>query len=243
MVRYARDVANRYARKRRRGSAYRLEQNYKEFAHLHIGDGGGYGQMTNETTPASTTLSETPRLVNFSSDAGQMSTPSSFCNIPRGTSVNTRVGRRIWMKSLHIVGTATFEAGAQTTSQVYINAALVQYKDCDRRAPTVADIFKPEFPPMREMQHLSDYRVLKLWKKRLTMDIEYDPSNDPQGRSETPINWYKKLNIMVEYTPTSETPIKSSDIEKNNIFLVAWSSSTDNSTFLKLQARVKYLDL
>jgi len=242
-VRYARSVARSYARKKRRNNgSYRLERNYIEYT--HAGATNGYGH-TNATTAAATQLTVVPQYVNLNTDAGQLDTPAGLCNIERGTSVNTRVGRRVWVDSIQVVGLFQYNVTDTKQSSIVFNLALCCYKDCDKRAPSPQDIFESEYPPMRKIQHQSDYSVIKLWKKTVNVDWEFT-SATPQvteGYSEKPFQTYKRLNKMVEFTPGSDSPIKSSDIERNNMFLVAWVSNNAGVANMDFKVRMKYIDM
>jgi len=245
-IRSARAVANSYARRRRRSrkGAYRLEQNYVEFKHSAANvNGGGYG--TNDDTHAqSTQLTTVPQLVNLNKDADQMTTPSNLCNIPRGTSVNTRVGRRIWLKSVQLSGNMTLTAGAASISSVVFNVALCKYRDCDKRKPTIGDIFHETFPPMRKVEHMSDYQILKIWKKTVKLDFEVDTAGTSYvGTATVPFTCFKKINSMVEFTPDSDSPITSADIEKNHMFFVAWTSTDSGTSTLNFLCRLRYIDM
>jgi len=245
MVRYARSVANSYARrKRRRNGAYRLERNYIEYTHAGATQGYGHAEGSS-TTHAATQLTVVPQYVNLNTEAGQLDTPAGLCNIERGTSVNTRVGRRVWVDSLQVVGVFQYDVTNTQQSSIVFNLALCCYKDCDKRAPNVQDIFESEFPPMRKIQHQADYQVIKNWRKTLKVDWEYT-SADPQvthGYAEAPFTMYKKMNKMIEFTPGSDAPIKSSDIERNNMFFVAWVSSNNGVANMDFKVRMKYIDM
>lgn len=176
------------------------------------------------------------------------STALCLNSVNQGDSFTDRDGRKIMLKSVHVVGTVSCAAQADQTaldeaSNVYI--ALVLDTQTNGAQLNSEDVFSNPSgsatlaaSPIRNMNRIDRYKVLK--SERLVFDrppIQWDGTNIEQGGLVQNFEIYKKLSLPVSFSGNGNG---IADIVDNSLHVIAYCSNTGLVPTIQYNSRVVF---
>lgn len=129
---------------------------------------------------------------------------STVCAVPIGTGADDRIGRKIFLRSMHIKGHLEFAndntTGAQTSDNA-VRLVVVLDTQCNKAAAAATDIWEPgtsDIVEFRNLEKASRFRVLYDKLHYGNQNIAGTSTTIFSGSYSKYLNINKKLNIPVE---------------------------------------------
>lgn len=164
--------------------------------------------------------------------------------IAQGTNDGQRIGNRVTVKSLHIVGEVT-ASPSNPVSAFRIAVVLDRFPN-QNIVPTWSDIWESSgtsatnLVPLRNSSTPQRYVVLYSRMFSVGYITQTGTSLASLGTAAPPkrfINIYKRMNLPVQYTGTDTNLIQT-----NNIVIFGWSDTNVNTPRADFNARIEYVD-
>lgn len=204
----------------RTGGYYKYARNYSKY---------GLGSST-EQKFFDTALSE---VFDKTAETAQ----ASLNLVPQGVTENTRIGRKLHIKSIYIRG-RFFNDPAATNQMSICTLILVLDKQCNGAAATWADVFDgtQTNQRMRNLANSERFQVIKTWDCILPLTAGVDGAYTSTG---CPLEWYKKVNIPILFSNTTGA---ITEICCNNLLLLGGDSVSDDTCSFQGTCRLRFTD-
>lgn len=185
-------------------------------------------------------------------------TAGSLNNVATGTTMSSRDGAKIVMKSVQINGVVRAASQATQTAADNGNSvmvALVWDTQTNGAQLNSEDVFTNPLAnavlashPLRNMSFSRRFKVLKTQVfefPSLTMvrtgALTTDPIQHGQSGMLFPLNWYVKLPDIVVQWKTTNTDGAITDIIDNSLHLIAFASNSDLACNIAYNSRLRYV--
>jgi len=185
--------------------------------------------------------------VNFQFDStAEIPATGQLCTIPQGDGQSEREGRKVVVKSILFNGQITFVPGAAANAGDVVYLYLVQDRQCNGAAATVANndtgIFTSSGSNLSVavpcLANESRFKILKKWSIPMNATAGITTQYSTMAK---PLHFYKQCAIPIEYDASVNTGAIGS-IRSNNLFLVAGSGNQlDDTTQCIGTLRLRYV--
>lgn len=184
--------------------------------------------------------------ISFNVDStNEIPATGQLLTIPQDDTQSGRDGRKIVVKSLLFNGSAIFSPGAGATASTNACMYLVQDKQANGAAATVADdntgIFTASgsnaINAVRCLANSNRFRILKKWAWSMNPGAGATTAYNIVHQH---LNCFIKCSIPIEYDASVTTGAVGS-IRSNNLFLVAGSQSADDLITVTGTLRVRFV--
>lgn len=200
------------------------------------------------------------QVLNSTGAVGGQNTNKPFNAIQAGTGFFNRIGNRITMKSLHLVGTLTTTANVTAGIVEYLRIMVVYDKQANGAAPAITDILLDTAQDATSVTNAwSSTNINNRDRFLILMDDRIDIPNNaataltaeqqsimPQGgdQQEVNINRFIKLNDLEAMYKASSSPAVIGDITVGALWLVTLGTAAAGAEGYQLtyNARLRYHD-
>lgn len=175
----------------------------------------------------------------FNFDATPEIPVTSLMLLAQGSDAINRIGRKIWVKSLHLQGTITYTPGMSTVGSVNIFLYVIWDKQSNGANPSIADVFDGSTCSAFRPNLGNKERFVVLHKMVQKMESTSGVSG-AFNQDRYYLDWYRKMNMPIMYDNT--TGVLTS-LTTNNIFLIAGTDATeDDLCAIDGFARIRFQD-
>lgn len=192
----------------------------------------------------------TPGNLNFQT-SGTGTTVQVYNSVPQGVEVYQRIGRKIYMKSLHIRG----QIQCIATAAIDVGRILVVYDSQSNGGglPVVGSLLQDcnagvningfshiNINNRQRFKIIRDYQVI-LPAATFTAGVITNPGHQDNIENSHMINWFiplKGLESIFQATSTGTV----TDIQSGSLLIFALSNAQDNKYTFSLTTRLRYYD-
>lgn len=155
--------------------------------------------------------------------------------IAQGTTESQRIGRKVVIKSIHILGTCLSVFGVTAAPAAVAYMVLVWDKQCNGAAAAVTDVFTSAdlSTSLPNMANNERFIIIKRFKFRMYPQAGVSGAF---GDLSIPIKYYRKCNIPVEFSSTTGA---ITEIKSNNLFLLTGLSSSTAASVVQIAAKCR----
>lgn len=173
--------------------------------------------------------------------------------VSEGVGPQQMIGRKIVIKRITVRGyiqkaSATGASIGAVESTDYVRFALIQDKQANGAAPSVADVYQQA--NSRGFLNLSNshrFKVLKTWEMDLnaTFNSYWNSQTNVAAFQSTNIirhfDWTKRCSIPVEFLGNAGARVIT-DIKSNNLLVIGFCSGPNGTSAYTMMVRIRYED-